>query len=133
MMRQGAPMIARAASVDAEPEPFFPYSVYMAASSHWSAAGGIRSRTARLVVGGLWFLQRPAADHTHTDAFDHQRIAPGVDDDRREVGIFGEQRDFTPASLQPFDRYFVAARRRNARDDDLPAAGFAAPVHREQI
>ena len=31
-MRLGAPMIASAASTDADPEPFLPYSVYIASS-----------------------------------------------------------------------------------------------------
>ena len=86
------------------------------------------------MTGAMSALPALAAAHeSDGDAFDRQRSFLRIDDDRREIGIFGDEQELPAAALQALDRDLVAAASGKPRDDDLPRAGVGGAVHGEKI
>src|SRR6266567_2686656 len=70
-----------------------------------------------------------AADQTDGDSFDRERSRPGIDDDRCEPGVLGQEHDVASAPFEALDRYFVV----QARHDDLSRMRITRRMHRQQI
>src|SRR5450759_4589584 len=70
-----------------------------------------------------------AADQTDGDSFDRERSRPGIDDDRYELGVLGQEHDVASASLEALDRHLVV----QARHDDLSRMRITGRMHRQQI
>src|ERR1700682_6840255 len=70
-----------------------------------------------------------AADQTDGDSFDRKRSRPGIDDDRRELGVLGQEHDVASAPFEALYRHFVV----QARHDDLSRMRITRRMHRQQI
>src|SRR5512141_1289648 len=73
-------------------------------------------------------LQR-GPDDSDRNAFDLQRLALQVDDDRLELGVLGDQFDTTAFLPQPLDRHVVT----QARHHDLAVERLGLLVHGEPV
>src|ERR1700730_6497082 len=69
------------------------------------------------------------ADQTDGDSFDRERSRPGIDNDRRELGVLGQEHDVASAPFEALDRHFVV----QARHDDLARMRITRRMHRQQI
>src|SRR5260221_3302448 len=67
------------------------------------------------------------ADDADCNSLNGHRVAPQIDLDRLELGVFGHQLDRVAAPAQALDRDLVG----EARDDDLPGRGAPGlgPAH----
>ena len=70
-----------------------------------------------------------AADQPDSDALDSQCPRARIDNDRREIGVFGDQLDNPVVLTETLDRHRVS----EPGDDNLAVARLAAAVHGEQV